>query len=141
MNTEKEFSLAEQTKKRILVVEDDQDVQDMIRILLERAGYETIPALNVPAAVEILRGKTLPDIVLLDLMLPGVSGLELLKQMREKTYFDKLPVVIVSALADPEKIREGLDAGADRYVTKPGIPSNLITTVHTLVRDGRPKPA
>jgi DNA-binding response OmpR family regulator len=133
--------LAEQTKKRILVVEDEPDIQDMIRILLERIGYEAIPVMNVPAAVEVLRAPPLPDVVLLDLMLPGVSGLELLKQMREKTYFDKLPVVIVSALADPDKIREGLDAGADRYVTKPGIPSNLVNTVQALLRDGRRKPA
>jgi len=132
--------LAEQKKKRILVVEDETDVQDMIRLMLERVGYEAIPALNVPAAVEILRAQPLPDVMLLDLMLPGISGLELLKQMREKSYFDNVPVIIVSAMADPDKIREGLDMGADRYITKPGIAHNLLKTIQTVLRDGRRKP-
>jgi two-component system, OmpR family, phosphate regulon response regulator PhoB len=131
--------LAEQHRKRVLVVEDEADVQDMIRILLERAGFEVISAMNVPVAVEMLKGKPLPDVMLLDLMLPGISGLELLKQMREKTYFDEVPIIIVSALADPGRIREGLDAGADRYVTKPGIPHNLVKTIQALLRDGRRK--
>lgn len=133
--------MEEQKKIRILVVEDESAVQDMIRALLERAGFEAIPALNVPSAVEILRNKPLPDLVLLDLMLPGIDGLELLRQMRSKEYFDNLPVVIVSALADPGKIREGLEAGADRYVTKPGIPHNLLKTVKDVLTTGRRKPA
>lgn len=132
--------MAEQNKKHILVVEDEPDIQDMIRILLERSGYEVVSAMNVNTAVEILRNKPLPDVVLLDLMLPGISGLEMLKQMREKNYFDDVAVVIVSALADPVKIKEGLEAGADRYVTKPGIPHNLVKTVQALLRDGRRKP-
>jgi DNA-binding response OmpR family regulator len=132
--------LAEHNRKRVLVVEDEADVQDMVRILLERAGFEVIRAMNVPIAVEILKETPLPDVMLLDLMLPGISGLELLKQMRDKTYFDEVPVIIVSALADPNKIREGLEAGADRYVTKPGIPHNLVKTIQALLRDGRRKP-
>ncbi len=131
--------MAEQKRKRILVVEDEPDIQEMIRILLERVGYEAIPALNAQAAVEVLKLKPLPDVMLLDLMLPGISGLELLKQMREKSYFDEVPVIIVSAMADPVKIREGLEMGADRYVTKPGIGHNLVKTIQALLRDGRRK--
>ncbi len=131
--------MAEETKKRILVIEDEPPVQDMIKSLLERFGYEIIPALNVQSAVNILRGKPLPDLVLLDIMLPDVDGLDFLRQMREKDYFDSLPIVIVSALADPDKIRKGLELGADRYVTKPGIVHNLPKTVMELLRDGRPK--
>lgn len=126
-------------KKRVLVVEDELDVQDMIRILLERVGYEVQAALDVPRAVESLRNPPLPDVVLLDLMLPGIDGLEMLRQMRAKTYFDAVPVIIVSALADPDRIRQGLEAGADRYITKPGIPHNLVKTVQDVIRDGRRK--
>jgi DNA-binding response OmpR family regulator len=131
--------LAEQTKKRVLVVEDEPDIHEMVRILLERSGFEVVPTMNVEAAAEVLRIRPLPDVVLLDLMLPGIGGLELLRQMREKTYFDELPVIIVSALADPVKIKAGLDAGADRYLTKPGIPHNLVKTVQDVLRTGRRK--
>lgn len=120
-------------------MEDEPDIQDMIRLMLERVGFEAVPALNAQTAVEVLKKKPLPDVMLLDLMLPGISGLELLKQMREKTYFDELPVIIVSAMADPVKIREGLDMGADRYITKPGIGHNLVKTIQGVLRDGRRK--
>lgn len=131
--------MAEDSKKRILVVEDDLSVQEMIRVLLERVGYETILAPNVATAVQVLRGKPLPDVVLLDLMLPDIDGFELLKQMRAKAAFDNLPVIIVSAIADPMQIRKGLELGADRYVTKPGIVHNLIKTVQDVLRTGRRK--
>jgi len=131
--------VAEDSKKRILVVEDDQSVQEMIRIMLERVGYETILASDVAAAVQVLRAKPLPDVVLLDLMLPDIDGFELLRQMRAKSVFDNLPIIIVSAIVDPEKIRKGLELGADRYVTKPGIVHNLIKTVQDVLRNGRRK--
>ncbi len=127
------------TPKRILVVEDEPAIQDMIRMLLERVGYEVLPALNAAEAVQILRGKALPDVMLLDLMLPDVNGLELLRQMREKSAFENLPIIIVSALADPDQIRKGFDLGADRYVTKPAIATNLIGTVQDVIKSGRRK--
>lgn len=91
-------------------------------------------------AVDVLRQRPLPDIVVLDLMLPDISGMEFLRQMREKTIFDKLPVVILSALADPERIREGLKSGADRYLTKPYLANNLISTIQDLLENGRNRP-
>ncbi|MCB9457000.1 MAG: response regulator [Anaerolineaceae bacterium] len=133
--------MEESEKKRILVVDDDQELQNLIRVLLERVGFAVIPALTVGEAVRILRVKPLPDLVLLDLMLPDVSGMELLRQMRAKTFFDNLPVVILSALADADQIREGLENGADRYLTKPYISHNLIKTVHEVLRTGRRKPS
>jgi putative two-component system response regulator len=131
--------VAEERKKRILVVEDEPEIQELIRTMLVRVGWEAVAALDVPQAVNILRAKPLPDVVLLDLMLPGIDGFELLRQMRAKPVFDNLPVVIVSALADPESIRKGLDLGADRYVTKMGIATNLIKTVQDVLRSGRRK--
>jgi DNA-binding response OmpR family regulator len=127
-------------KRRILVVEDEKEMQDVMRILLERVGYEIIPAQDVATAVQILRQTPLPDLVLLDLMLPEISGMELLRQMRSKDVFDELPVIIVSALADPEQIRKGFELGADRYVTKPAIAHNLVKTVQEVFRTGRRRP-
>lgn len=125
--------------KRILVVEDEPAVQELIQVVLGRWGYELIPALRAAAAAEILRSGPLPDLVLLDLMLPDVNGLEFLRQMRAKKMFDNLPVIIVSALADPDQIRQGFDLGADRYVTKPAIGSNLPKTVQEVLKMGRRK--
>ncbi|MBI5666640.1 MAG: response regulator [Chloroflexi bacterium] len=129
--------MAAEGKKRILVVDDDQELQNLVKALLERGGFEAVPALNVADAVQILRARPMPDMVLLDLMLPDISGLELLRQMRAKEVFDHLPVIILSALADPREIRQGLELGADRYLTKPYIAHNLLKTVHEVLRQGR----
>jgi CheY-like chemotaxis protein len=131
--------VAAENKRRILIVEDEKDMQDIMRTLLERVGYEIISAYDVTTAVQVLRGNPLPDLVLLDLMLPEVSGLELLRQMRSKEVFDDLPVIIVSALADPDQIRKGFELGADRYVTKPAIAHNLVKTVVEVFKTGRRK--
>jgi DNA-binding response OmpR family regulator len=127
------------SKRRILVVDDDPELQELIRVLLNHAGMEAIQAETAASAASVLRKLPLPDLVLLDLMLPDVSGLELLKQMRAKPVFNELPVVILSALADPEQIRDGLKAGADRYITKPYIAGNLVNTVQDVLRTGRRK--
>lgn len=132
--------MAEVQKKQVLVVEDERAIQEMVRTLLERVGYEVVVAGDVPTAVTVLRGIPLPDVVLLDLMLPGIDGFELLRQMRAKNVFDNLPVIIVSAMVDPDQIRKGLDLGADRYVTKPGIIHNLVKTVNDVIKNGRRKP-
>jgi len=133
--------VAAEHKRRILVVEDEKDMQDVMQTLLERVGYEIIRAYDVASAVKILRSKPLPDLMLLDLMLPEISGFELLRQLRAKDVFDDLPVIIVSALADPDQIRKGFELGADRYVTKPAIAHNLIKTVQEVFRMGRRRPA
>ncbi|MBL8119536.1 MAG: response regulator [Anaerolineae bacterium] len=132
--------MASDERKRILVVDDEPAVQDLVHALLGRFGYEFIPALNATAAVKVLRVQPLPDLVLLDLMMPEVDGLEFLRQMREVRAFDNLPVIIVSALADPDQIRKGLELGADRYITKPAMAHNLAKTVQEVLRTGRRKP-
>jgi two-component system phosphate regulon response regulator PhoB len=127
------------TKSLILVVDDDPALQKLVILLLQRAGYDTESALNATEAAAILRKPTLPDLVVLDLMLPEISGIDFLKQLRSKPNFDSLPVIILSALADPAQIREGLEAGADRYLTKPYLANNLIKTVQDVLKQGRVK--
>lgn len=129
--------VASEERKRILVVDDEPAMQELIRVILERFGFELIPALNVNMAVEVLRQKPLPDLVLLDMMMPDIDGLELLRQIRETKVFDNLPVVIVSAAVDSDRIRKGLDMGADRYITKPAISHNLLKTVQEVLKTGR----
>jgi two-component system phosphate regulon response regulator PhoB len=136
---ERGFGVASEKERRILVVDDDAALQKLVTTLIKRAGMEAIAATNAAEAVDVLKQRPLPDIIVLDLMLPDVSGIQFLKQMRTKAVFDELPVIILSALADPEQIREGLNAGADRYLTKPYLANNLITTIEDLLRSGRPE--
>ncbi len=124
---------------RILVVDDDPALQKLVRTLLERAGMLPISAMNASEAAQILRARPLPDAIVLDLMLPDISGVEFLRQMRQKESYRDLPVLILSALADPDQIREGLSVGADRYLTKPFLGNNLIPYVQDLLRTGRRK--
>jgi CheY-like chemotaxis protein len=129
--------VAAETKKRVLVVDDEPSIQDVVRALLERTGLEVVAALDVSTAVLVLRSKPMPDLVLLDLMMPDVSGFELLRQMRATPIFDKLPIIILSAVADPDQIRKGLEMGADRYVTKTYLAHSLARTVQEVIRSGR----
>jgi two-component system phosphate regulon response regulator PhoB len=126
-------------RPRVLVIDDDEGLQKLVKTLLDRAQMDVISAYSAADAVEALRARPLPSVVILDLMLPDVSGLDFLRQMRTKEIFDNLPVVILSALADPEKIREGLSSGADRYITKPYLAANLVPTIQDTLRIGRRK--
>jgi len=117
----------------ILVVDDDDGVQKLVGTLLQRSNMKPTVAMSASEAAQILRQPPLPDLMLLDIMLPEISGIDFLKQMRTKSVFDQLPVVILSALADPKTIREGLDAGADRYLTKPYLVNNLIKTINDVL--------
>lgn len=126
-------------KTRVLIVDDDPGVHALVSALLERANMEMISAFTAGDAAKALRARPLPEIIVLDLMLPDVSGVELLRQMRTKEVFDHIPVVILSALADPDQIREGLNAGADRYLTKPYLANNLVTVLQETLRTGRKK--
>ena len=122
---------------RVLVVDDDPGLQKLVEALLARASMEPISAVNAEEAAAVLHKRPLPDVIVLDLMLPDISGIDFLKQMRSKDTFDSIPVVILSALADPDTIREGLNSGADRYLTKPYLANNLISTLHEVLRTGR----
>jgi DNA-binding response OmpR family regulator len=124
-------------KKRILVVDDDPELLQLVRVLLDRINAETITAANAADAAQKLRTQPLPDLLILDLMLPDVSGVDFLRQLRGKSTFDTLPVLVLSAVIDPITIRGALDAGADRYLTKPYIANNLLTVVQEILRNGR----
>lgn len=131
--------MTEQENPTILVVDDDPALQKLVVSLINRAGMQTLSAIDAHQALEHLSSDTLPDLILLDLMLPEISGIEFLKKIRLKKQFDGLPVIILSALADPEQIREGLESGADRYLTKPYLANNLVKTVREVLQQGRRK--
>lgn len=131
--------MTEQETHTILVVDDDPALQKLVVSLIRRAGMETLSAVDAHEAVQHLEGDILPDLILLDLMLPEISGIQFLKKIRAKEDYNSVPVIILSALADPEQIREGLESGADRYLTKPYLANNLIKTVREVLQHGRRK--
>ena len=116
---------------RVLVVEDDADSREILLRRMARAGYAAIAAADVDAARTALGQE--PDLVLLDVMLPGTSGLDFLKEIRTHHGLTDLPVVMVTALNDSERLAEALGAGANDYVTKPIDPRVLEARVRTQV--------
>ena len=129
--------LNDTTTKRVLVVDDDPELQQLVAVLLGRVGMSAIPAHSARAAAQALRQTPLPDLIVLDLMLPDVNGVEFLRQMRARDAYHALPVLVLSAIAAPAHIREALDAGADRYITKPYLANSLIGAVQDLLKNGR----
>ncbi len=124
-------------RKRILLIDDDLEIQQLVRVLLSRVGAETIVADTAAFAAQTLRTQPLPELLILDLMLPDISGIEFLRQLRSKRVFDDMPVLVLSALIETEQIREALNAGADRYLTKPYIANNLVTIAQDMLKTGR----
>ncbi|MBN1287803.1 MAG: response regulator [Anaerolineae bacterium] len=122
------------TSPRILVIDDDNELLKLVTMLLNRIGAQTLQAKNGVRGLEILMDATAPiDLIILDLMLPDIDGFELLRRIREQARFDTVPIIILSARADPDSVRYGLDHGADGYITKPYIANNLIDRIKELI--------
>ena len=118
----------------ILLVEDDLDVAESIRFVLEAQGYRTTSAFDLQPAWDQLRNITF-DLVLLDISLPGGSGLDILRRLREEQ--PHIPVIIITAQATVETRVLGLDEGADDYIVKPFAPSELLARIGALLRRSR----
>ena len=117
---------------RILVADDDREIVDLLNIYLKNEGYEVVKAFNGEEALNQLEASQEFDLVILDVMMPKVTGLEVVEVMREKDM--GIPVIMVSAKsADHENI-EGLFAGADDYVTKPFNPLEVMARVKSILR-------
>lgn len=120
----------------ILVVDDDLELLKLIAMLLRRIGAQSHTFYDSRDALRFLAKET-PDLIILDLMMPDIDGLQMLRRIREHKRFAAIPIIILSAKADPETIREGLASGADAYVTKPYIANSLIDRVRLLLESGR----
>ncbi|WP_295647102.1 phosphate regulon transcriptional regulator PhoB [uncultured Methylibium sp.] len=123
---------------RVLVVEDESAIAELISINLRHAGYEvTIAASADQAQIEI--DRVLPDLVILDWMLPGQSGLALAKRWRGESRTKELPVIMLTARADEGDKVTGLDAGADDYLTKPFSTHELMARIRAVLRRKAPE--
>jgi DNA-binding response OmpR family regulator len=129
------------TAPRVLVIDDDLDLLRIVTLLLQRINAEAIPAKDGHAGLAALEADPKPDLVILDLMLPDLDGLEVLQRIRAQPALNHIPVLILSAKADPTTIRQGLDRGADGYVTKPYLANSLLDRVRALLSTGRHQPA
>ncbi len=117
----------------ILVVEDDRDIADLITHYLEGAGYVTSTVSSGPEALAHVR-RRVPDLVILDLMLPGLDGLEVCRAVRQDKASAEVPIIMLTARADESDRVTGLEVGADDYVTKPFSPKELVARVHAHLR-------
>lgn len=121
---------------RILVVDDDPGLLVLISKMLERVGPKPLTAETGTGGLAILEREHI-DLLILDLMLPDLDGLAILEHIRANDRFDAMPILILSAKADPDTISKGFDLGADAYLTKPYLPNSLISRVSGLMKQGR----
>ena len=118
---------------KILIVEDEKDIRDLIIYALEAKGYETISADDGEKALKMLK-ENKPDLVILDWMLPSVSGLEICRNIRRDKNIKNIPIIMLTAkITEDDKIL-GLDSGADDYITKPFSTAELASRVKAILR-------
>jgi len=124
-------------QSRVLVVEDESAIRDMIRFALERANLEVATAADAQEA--LLRiSETRPDIILMDWMMPGVSGLELTRRLRRDSYTEDIPIIMLTARVTEDDKVAGLEAGTDDYVIKPFSPRELLARIRAVLRRSSP---
>jgi len=120
-------------RKNILIIEDETDIREMLRLRLNREGHDVLTADSGEAGLAVARERR-PDVILLDLMLPVMGGLEVLRKIKAERGIARTPVIIVSARGDESDIVVGLELGADDYVTKPFNMAVLIARINALLR-------
>ncbi|MQY52439.1 phosphate regulon transcriptional regulatory protein PhoB [Rhodocyclus tenuis] len=122
----------------ILVVEDEPAIQELIAVNLHHAGHHVLRASDVDEASLIVR-ETLPDLVLLDWMLPGTPGIQLARRLRADERTRELPIIMLTARGEEHDKIAGLDAGADDYLTKPFSPRELLARINAVLRRRAPQ--
>ena len=120
-------------KEKILVVDDEEDILELIRFNLVREGYKVLCAQSGEKALSIGQSE-MPDLMVLDLMLPGIDGLEVTKVLKSDSRTRDIPIVMLTAKGEEEDIVTGLELGADDYITKPFSPRVLVARLRAVLR-------
>jgi len=124
--------------KRVLIVDDEAPIREMIAVALEMAGYECEEADSAQSAhARIVDNK--PDMLLLDWMMPGTSGIEFARRLRKDEVTADIPIIMLTAKADEDNKIQGLEAGVDDYITKPFSPRELVARLKAVLRRATPK--
>jgi two-component system phosphate regulon response regulator PhoB len=122
----------------VLVVDDEPDIREVIRFALEGAGFRVYEAGHADEARKLLASET-PDLMLLDWMLPGRSGLELAQQLKQSASTRSIPIIMISAKGEEEDRVKGLDTGADDYIAKPFSPREMVARINAVLRRVKPE--
>ena len=123
----------ETPKLRVLMVEDEEDTASLLKFLLERASYQVVHAKDGRQAQELVNTISPPDIVLLDVMLPFLSGLQVLTVIRKREGWTKVPIVMLTADGSEHDIKRALESGANDYMIKPFNPRELTSRLKRFV--------
>lgn len=116
---------------KILVADDELRLRKVIALYMVKCGHEIIEAGNGEIAVELVK-QNKPDAIVLDVMMPVMTGIEAAKQIRNIDEFKKTPIILLTANASEDDIKAGLASGADKYITKPFSPKELVETIENL---------
>jgi two-component system phosphate regulon response regulator PhoB len=122
----------------ILIVEDEPAIAELIELTLTRSGHQTLHAESVGEAIQLI-DQVIPDLALIDWMLPGSSGIELIKRVRSNKRTSTMPIIMLTAKADEDDKLMGLDKGADDYITKPFSPKELVARIKAVLRRRAPQ--
>lgn len=125
--------MSENAAHSVLIVDDEPTARTMLRLILVRAGFEVLEAQNGSEALEVVEGR-LPDVMLLDIMMPGIDGFEVCQILRGQDRTADLPIIMLSARADAESVNRGLRLGATKYLTKPVMPDDLTRHVREVLQ-------
>lgn len=121
------------TSKTVLIVDDEAAIREMIAVALQMAGYQCLQAENAQTAHALIVDHQ-PDIILLDWMMPEVSGIELARRLKRETAYAEIPIIMLTARSEEDNKIQGLEAGADDYITKPFSPRELIARLKAVLR-------
>lgn len=127
-------------KKTILVIEDEESIQELLRYNLEKEGYGVLAAARGEEGIALAETRR-PDVILLDLMLPGIDGLDVCRRLKKGRGTEDIPVVMLTARGEESDIVTGLELGADDYLTKPFSPKVLIARLRAVLRRRAAPPA
>lgn len=125
--------MSSSNQKKILIVEDEKDILQLVKLYLEKEGFRTVTAMTGTEGLTQVKTEK-PDLVVLDLMLPELDGLEVCKRLRSNADTAVLPIIMLTAKAEESDTVIGLELGADDYVTKPFSPKTLVARVKALLR-------
>jgi CheY-like chemotaxis protein len=120
----------------ILIVDDEPSVRALIRDTLELEDHDVREAVDGPSALEALTGEDLPDCVVLDIMMPGISGLDVLTEVRQRPATKQLPIILLTAMADDATTWAGWSAGANVFLPKPFDPGALLDWIDRVLEGG-----
>lgn len=118
---------------KILIADDELRLRKVIALYMTKCGYEIIEAGNGEAAVELVKEHK-PDAIVLDVMMPGLNGIETAETIRKIPEFAATPIVLLTANASESDVKKGLATGANKYITKPFSPKELVETIESLIK-------